>query len=305
MKTTEIFVEQVLIGALVLGAAFLPWWPEVSRLFGPNGIGTLGGGVAALGVAYLLGILCDRLADTLTEDLERHHRLRFALAWPALRDVAPPRKETTDWKDPFPEDDLRLKALRDAEPVVAWLDYHRSRVRLTRALAVFLPAAAFAAVLTVARLAPSPGWAPGPQWIVLVPVVYTLVVLLGWRRRDRTATLDARRPVWPLAPKTYETEAYHYGHDQGFAMNDDASRSRRWRSMARVLLEDPAAQGAALLHATAIAVALGTGRAAIVGVALAGAGLTVLSAWSWWRISGTFRHYLRQAGRLPAGPPRH
>jgi hypothetical protein len=303
VKTTEIFVEQVLIGALVFGTALLPWWPEVSSLFASNGVGTLGGGVAALGAAYLVGILCDRLADTLTEDLERHHRLRFALAWPVLRDVAPPRRETTDWKDPFPEDELRLTVLRDAEPVVAWLDYHRSRARLTRALAVFLPAATFAAVLTVARLVPPAGWAPGPRLIVLVPVVYALVVLLGWRRRDH-ATLDARRPIWPLAPKTYEADAYHYGHDQGFAINDDASRSRRWRSLARVLLEDPSVQGAALLHATAIAVALGAGRAAIVGVAVAGAGLTVLSAWSWWRISATFRHYLRQAGRPLANPPR-
>ena len=302
MKTTELFVEQVLIGALVLAAALLPWWREVSSLFGPNGIGTVGAGVAALGVAYLLGIPCDRLADTLTEDLERHHRLRFALAWPALRDVAPPHKETS-WKDPFPEDDLRLKVLRDAEPVVAWLDYHRSRVRLTRALTVFVPATAFAAVLTVARLAPPPGWAPELRWIVLVPVVYALVVLLGRRRRDSAATLDARRPVWPLAPRTNQPEAYHYGHDQGFGINDDASRRRRSRSMARVLLEDPAVQGAAALHAMAIALALATGRAPTVEVALGGVGLTMLSAWSWWRISATYRYYLRQVGRLPLEPP--
>jgi hypothetical protein len=70
-----------------------------------------------------------------------------------------------------------------------------------------------------------------------------------------------------------------------------------------VLLEDPAVQGAALLHAIAVAVALGTGRWAIVGPAVVGVALTVLSGWSWWRISATYRHYLRQAGRTRPGIP--
>lgn len=302
MKTTEIFVEQVLIGALVLGAAALPWWPEVARLFVPGGIVGLGGGLAVVGVAYLLGILCDRLADTLTEDLERHHRLRFALAWPTLRGVGPPRDEA-EWKDPFPEDALRLAVLRDAAPVVAWLDYHRSRVRLTRALAVFLPAAAFAAVLGAARLERPAGSWPGAGWIGLVPLIYALVVWRGWRRRERTGKLDARRPAWPLAPRTDRRQAYDYGADQGFTDNEPASRRRRTRSLARVVQADPAVQGAALLHMAGLVTALATGRTAVIGLALLGAGLTVVSGWSWWRISATYRHYLRQAGRTPPGVP--
>jgi hypothetical protein len=302
VKTTEVFVEQVLIGALVLGAAALPWWPDAARLFVPDGVAGLGGGLAAVGLAYLLGILCDRLADTLTEDLERHQRLRFALGWPTLRAVARPAREG-DWTDPFPEDALRLAVLRDSEPVVAWLDYHRSRVRLTRALAVFLPAAAFAAVLGAARLAPPAG--VGPEWVALVPLIYGLVAWRGWRRRQQSGEPGASRPAWPLAPKTYRPQAYDYGHDQGFTADDDASRRRRWHSLVRVLLADPAVQGAALLHATAIVVAVATGRGAILGLALLGAGLTAMSGWSWWRISATYRHYLGQAGRTPPGHPSH
>jgi hypothetical protein len=218
-----------------------------------------------------------------------------------LRDVARPGQEA-DWTDRFPEDALRLAVLRDKEPVVAWLDYHRSRVWLTRALAVFLPAATFAAVLgAAARLTPAAE--PGRGWVALVPVIYAVVAWPGWRRRERSGNLAERRPTWPLAPRTNRPQAYDYGEDQGFAADDDTSRHRRWHSLVRVALADPAVQGAALLHVAAIVAALMTGRGAIVGLALVGAGVSAMSGCSWWRIGATYRHYLRQAGRLPPEHP--
>jgi hypothetical protein len=309
VKTTDLFVEQVLIGALLLSAALLPWLPELAaRRAGLDGIAGLLGGAIALGAAYLLGIVGDRLADTLTEGLERHHRLRFALAWPALQDRERPRT-ALDWVDPFPEDALRLAVLRDAAAVVAWLDYHRSRVRLTRALAVFLPAVTVAAVLGAAGSDWTAGtrWgpAPGAGWIAVVPAVYGLVIA-------RLAALGRSSPrgkargasAWLQAPRTHQPEAYDYGKDQGFTADDGASQRARRRTLARILARDSAVQGAALLHLAAIGLAVATGPGTVVGLAVGAAGLTALSAWSWWRISATYRHYLRQVGKHPGAGSR-
>lgn len=70
MKTTEIFVEQVLIGLLVLAIGGLPYWKwcEVCKAWDD-----LGKGVLLIAVAYLLGIIFDRYADTLLSRVEQYH----------------------------------------------------------------------------------------------------------------------------------------------------------------------------------------------------------------------------------------
>ena len=128
MKTTEIFVEQVIIGFLVLVVIVLigidhPWkaWQDA----GLDASATAALGVALVGAAYLLGILYDRFADTLLEDFDRHNRLAVAL----------------DGADPeFPESKMRLAALREGGGVVEHADYLRSRLRLARAMATLAPA---------------------------------------------------------------------------------------------------------------------------------------------------------------------
>lgn len=75
MKTTEIFVEQVLIGLLVLATGFLPYCNtgKIKELFESKSI-VEGAGIVA--IAYLLGIVFDRFADTLLSRLEQYHRLK-------------------------------------------------------------------------------------------------------------------------------------------------------------------------------------------------------------------------------------
>jgi hypothetical protein len=68
MKTAELQVEHVLIGAVVLATGLVPWLPELSRWVEHHD-----------NALNLVGIMFDRLADTLTEPLERHQRLRFGL----------------------------------------------------------------------------------------------------------------------------------------------------------------------------------------------------------------------------------
>ena len=74
-----------------------------------------------MALAFLLGIPFDRLADTLSERLERHHRLQFALniwdghKFPATK-PAPENNQLE--QDIFAEDEFRLQGLREKDAVV-------------------------------------------------------------------------------------------------------------------------------------------------------------------------------------------
>ena len=81
MNTAEIFVEQVLIGFMVLLILGLPFLPELSVMTAKEwttwqGVGR---GAGLVGAAFLLGMVFDQVADTFIEDLDRHERARFAL----------------------------------------------------------------------------------------------------------------------------------------------------------------------------------------------------------------------------------
>jgi hypothetical protein len=294
VKTGELFVEQVLIGFVMLAAVAVPWAPEVLALARrPEPFFGVVVGAALLGLAYLIGILGDRVADTLTEGLERHQRLRFALTrrlaerGSAAR-LSPPRERA--WDDPFPEDRLRLAVLRDAAPVVQWLDYHRSRVRITRALAVWLPALTLSAVIASARLSPNSGIAATHAWLVVTVAVYVAAAA--------RVAFPGRHASKRRAPRTDSPEAYDYGVSNGFADDGTASRERRRRTLRLIVLDDPAVRGGLVLHGLALALSfLPPFQTTMVGVAVTGAALGILSSWTWWRISWTFRTYLLEAGR--------
>jgi hypothetical protein len=118
MKTTEIFIEQVLVGFLLLLAFALPYTTEIwSSLLSPpittsdqdaaagnGGSGTndlfktLGAGAVLVGIAYLLGLLFDRYADQITQPLERHIRTLVAI-------------RTSKIGNAFPEDILDIGLL--------------------------------------------------------------------------------------------------------------------------------------------------------------------------------------------------
>lgn len=150
MKTTELYAEQVLIGIIVILVFVLPWLPEIRALAKDwQTAATFAAGSMIIGGAFLLGIVADRFADTLTEPLETHQRLRFM--WQRLIDASEPDQKIPDadeqWtfldrlygdkkNDPYPEDLLYLRALTRSNPIVDWVHYHRSRIRLTRALLV-------------------------------------------------------------------------------------------------------------------------------------------------------------------------
>jgi len=190
MKTTDLYLEQVLIGFLVILIAALPWIPQLWAHSGDvkTGISIIGGS-AALGFAFFIGIPFDRLADTLSERLDIRHRLKFALDY-----LIKPEADRKDFPvgDPFPEDMLMILCRRD-QSVTRAHDYLRSRLRLTRALAVYAPAMAFIATLSVARWETA-GTKVDPSTAAILPLT-TRVSGFCARADDATSTMTAATVV--------------------------------------------------------------------------------------------------------------
>jgi hypothetical protein len=262
MKTTDLYLEQVLIGFLVILIAALPWIPQLWAHSGDvkTGISIIGGS-AALGFAFFIGIPFDRLADTLSERLDIRHRLKFALDY-----LIKPEADRKDFPvgDPFPEDMLMILCRRD-QSVTRAHDYLRSRLRLTRALAVYAPAMAFIATLSVARWE-TVGTKVDPStaaiWFGIVAAAY-----LAW------ALIVSDKSDLPLTKKV--------------VIDFKLRPPQAGRDVPTLIVP-------LLLLAASIIVGLAEicDHPLVLAAAVAGTVLSGLSAWSWWRISKTFRKFL-------------
>src|ERR671911_199723 len=136
MKTTELFVEQTLTGFLVLTAAAAPFlsWENLEKLPDEARGGVdISSAAGAIGIAYLLGVIFDRFADTLLERVNRWNRLRFAIELKKDNAALSPG-------DPFPEDQLQIEVIHQGDEAWEWMDYLRARIRLSRAMTAFVPA---------------------------------------------------------------------------------------------------------------------------------------------------------------------
>lgn len=296
MKTTELFVELVLIGSMVLAIAVLPLYPEIAA--GRVGI-PLGGGASAveivvggavlLGLVYLIGVVFDRLADTILETWEKHLRLRFAA------------KSATSSKgengDPFPEDVFKMRILLKGDSALEWMDYLRTRVRLARSLLVFLPGLTLA--LQIALISDRCGPPAGigalvvSPWIgVLLLFIYMAVPLMRWLARQ--ASRHRRRLKFRLMTPRTDSEARFRAY----------CRLRDLRSQGRVPMSWnlfdfgvglPALVFAFVLSLSGLVIWNCT-TMPIAAIAATGFGLTLLSAWAWSRILNTYRVYLRDIG---------
>ena len=284
MKTTELYIEQVIIGFLVLAIAALPWTREWRGHLGDI---NLAEGSVLLGVAFLLGIPFDRLADTLSERLDQHHRLQFALdRWEGYKFPATKRDNDKLEQDLFAEDEYRIQGLRDKDAVVNWIEYHRSRIRLARALAVYGPALTLSLTLSMARNDDKISRYEIGIWLSAVAAGYVVWAILA------SPPKSVRRLAGELLPKTYHARIIQYAMKRNrvdFATGRviEAPRavlrvwSDEWRSLVVPVLVLDAALSFGINY-----------NAKTAWVAVCGALVTVISAWSWWRISSTYRAYL-------------
>lgn len=185
MKTTEVFIEQVLIGFIVLLVGAMLFWEKVHPiLFKDAGagkddlIGKLLASAAFVGIAYLIGIIYDRCADTLLQYLEQSQRVNFALA-----------KYQNNLTDPFPENELLIRILDAESAVTTYASYLRARMRLSRALTTLVPTLTCAALLIERK--ETELWHVGA---IGMPVIYAAVLIFQILKPTKEYSL----------PKTYE-----------------------------------------------------------------------------------------------------
>ena len=290
MKTAELYFEQILVGSLIIAILLLPWLPELAASLSKETVASgIALGALVVGIAFWLGIPFDRFADTLLERLDRHARLQFALdkskgeRFPGNPDD--PAK-ARPYRDLFPEDALRMAGLKLGGAVAAWIDYHRSRIRLARALAVYGPALTLALTLGVTRLFTNWPATLDPIWLVGLAAAY-----LAWA---------IAASCGKCLPRTNEFRFGRYAENWNWLddgqtivnLRKKFKALRVWGSEWRGLL----AQLALLAAAGGIALCSADARAQL--AAVLGAGLTAISAWTWWRISHTYRTYLAQIEKL-------
>jgi hypothetical protein len=264
MKTTELFVEQTLTGFLVLtiaAAPFLSWetlqeLPEEAK----GGI-DISSAAGAIGIAYLLGVIFDRFADTLLERINRWNRLLFAIE---LKE----ENKALSTNDPFPEDQLQIEVIHQGDEAWEWMDYLRSRIRVARAMTAFVPALTLSMQLAMG-LRDRPGMVKAVLAIVVAAYVAAFLV---------SQILERSR--WRL-PKTYDLHT-----------DEDCKGAR---AKMRTTREPLVWLGVFLLAVGFSLIPLGAGpaRTPMTAVLAAGVVLTGISAWAWWRTTETFMQFLR------------
>lgn len=321
MKTTEIFVEQVLIGFMVLLVLAAPFGPQILKAFPgielPQGLAL---GAILTGLGYLLGIVVDRVVDTLTEDLESHNRARFTIRkeWKELATERPGDK-SEDERDFFPEDTRRIQVMQKGGGLEAQMDYLRTRIRLCRALAVFLPAITFALVVglladNVVCKGPQPAAdCIGAGWVQATAAVVYILVLLACIQGKRQAAKSAprtnhREGLLKYAVERRLLEKRVEGNHTDLLPPEDSDEEKKLREkkFQNLDLKRSALYFAARILAVLTLLVLGTSVAIvdlqvvlrIAGLALGGFALAGLALWSWWRITKTFMLYVYDCGRV-------
>ena len=297
MKTTQMYVEQIIIGLLVLIAIWLFAVPIfftelLSRDIFQNINIKLEGATLIVITAYLLGMIYDRVADTILNETDRHNRLRFAL-FNAAKAVKKYGQVPTYEADPFNETALRIKALNNSE-AADYLDYLRSRMRLMRALCTLVPLYTVLASLYLVTEFGGP-LNNRPLWIasgIAILVVYGMVLILEVANRSEE---------WQIPPKTSDVEGvnkYAKTHIDKVPLekkegggNGGVKGIITWR-MADCY-QDPAWSGFVIVIATSVWIlVMGNSLKHYWPVPLIGVLFTFLVGWVWLRVSKTFMLFI-------------
>ena len=273
MKTTEIFAEQIIIGFLILGIIVLSNVINIEWNKLQLNLENIGKGILIIALAYLLGIIFDRFADTLLSRHEQLNRLKFA------KDLKKKFQDTLfSQKDPFPEEIWRMRILARKDGTTDFMEYLRSRIRLSRSLAVFLPALTISGLLKIG-LDTNSDYFLNMTRITLgfIALVYTLAFLVVILISD--SKKDSKFVKWEL-PKTWDKD-----------LKIKMKNFKWWREPVTISLIIFFLIG--VLVIILIEIKVPESILTTIPIYLIGSGLTALSAWSWWRITGTFMQLLK------------
>ena len=293
MKTTEIFVEQVIIGGLVMLIGYMLFPDAVQEWFDSFG-GTLAQfsfGALLVGGAYLIGMVYDRFTDTMFKDLERCRR------WVYMFKSRPKLKEALDSMEPgeelkgkvlkmaqYPETAYRMKVLKN-DSAAQREDYYRRRLRLTRAFATLIPGISIALVLSTSTNCTNEAWYKFK--VAMIPVGY----LLAFLSKDSGFFPESIRtnfvPEFISGDSPPRTDAEKLTSDV-----------KKWnRSFLASVIRDSSCK---ILFVVFLIVAmlhgLQTGENFTINIVvmLVGTILAMVVAWCWWRIYDTYLNFIEK-----------
>ena len=271
MSTTELVVEQLIIGALVVVAAVALVSPDLlSHAVDVE----LGGVLGILAAVYLAGIVYDRVGDTLVQDMERHARL-----WFGLRDGGGP----VPTQDPYPEETYRMKVLT-TDGANSYSEYLKTRLRLSRALATLSPALAMGALVLLTQ---------GSDAEDTIRYVALGAVLVAY-----ALAFAVKQSPWPalrgyIPPRTDDLldEPKYNGYVRLYRAKKGGP------DMWSLLLGERLLWLAAALTVMGVALAVESGCLELIAVPLVGLTGALLAGWVWWRILKTFFGLLRDVSK--------
>jgi|SRR5215213_1504879 len=292
MKTTEVFVEQVLIGLLVI--------LNVGLMINPSKAGLdkvdLKEGVALVAAAYLTGIIFDRFADTVLEDIEQ--RMRLKLAHDALVHACKLKENPPE--DLFPEHQYRMKVLQNRE-AFTYGNYIRTRIRLSRAMAILIPGLSVS--FLIGKVAEKTQVRVEQMWEpALLGAIYGGALVAQLIRRKNPIQWSEKKTEGVLGKSPW----YKIGWYKVPKTNNSAGLKEYLNGQPKLLrfsFQEPFFWMVILLTVLGFILADDAGRRLFFAVPLISILLTLLATWSWWRINKTFLVFLRDFSEYPNEKP--
>lgn len=275
MKTGELLVEPVVIGLAVLATVAMMTSTTLETWLLEADLGAVALAAAA---AYLVGVLFDRLADTILDRLQHCHRLKFAIE--ELK-----RFQNTAQEDPFPEDRYHLRVM-ESEHAWEHAYFLRSRIRLTRAILVLTPALGLSLILRVSdesdviRIV----------IICFLVLTYTTATLVRASKKMRVSEeLLTKQPEGNFDfPRTDALRNPKIRNWVEQRMGDSTPLVRF------IFRNEPVAWSVPIAGVLILAVGFLSGRLVVaIGAATGTLILAAASGWCWWRITETFLTFLR------------
>lgn len=275
MNTAQVSIELILAGILALCAFVLPFWKGSSinpELLQSEAL------IGFLGLAYLLGVVFDKLADTMLTPAE--HFLRIKQGAKFLDD-----HKNFKGKDPFPQNDLEFSLRKAKDGRLEWMDSLKSRIRTSRELAVLgLPAVMGLTIYAGVTGTCEPNQPACAAWWIYLPVVLNLLlfIVMIWLE-SRTSDEDL---LDRTKQKKIKTRQLSHDRETREVQIKEAKRQALSASTPYFLLL------ANSILTTGIIAIFNLNNQIIVLLAVGGTFISLLALWSCLRITRTYLKFI-------------
>lgn len=310
MNTAQVSIELVLAGILALCAFVLPFWRGADLSQNLLQADLL---VAVLGIAYLFGVVFDKLADFMLGPMEHYLRLEEASGY--LTD-----NPHFQGKDPFPQDkfEVRLRTAQDGR--LEWMNSLRSRIRTSREVAVLgLPASlgivVYGEFTRVCATNNSAACSPGGMYaFIVLNIIFFMAAILREEitiRRSNPSKEESTAGKVTVPKEGAMSEIADPSEKKSLIAT---SRRIKTHELSRTASDrrDQMKQAASRMRAESVpyylivvnsVIALATAAALSPDqywILLVGTGTLIFSLmalWAWYRITRTYIRFLARAGR--------